>query len=405
MANHIGWRVAESDEISRRRPGQGGAASKVGADLGTSALTHGATQYDIAIIVARFSISGVPLAQIRLARALTDAGHRVTLIFGYVGAHEVPVVEGVEVLNLDIAKTRRLLPKLIGYLRRRKPDIVFAAEDHLNAIVLVAAILSGSRARISCSSRVTPFDTYSTTMLSKRWFLKQVSRATAWRATALTCVSQDMVKQYAGIFPGSRHQCIYNIVDDATNRQRLTEPVDDPWIGASAMPLAISAGSLQPWKGFADAIKAIAILRDRGVDLRLLILGEGPQRGELEELIAALRLSDRVRLAGHVDNVLKYFASGDLFVLSSHVEGLPNVLVEAMMCGLPVVATDCPTGPREVLQSGRFGILVPVADPAGLADGIGRALGQPVDQALLKEAIAPFAVDAVLTRHFDSLGG
>ena len=358
----------------------------------------------IAIIVARFSISGVPLAQIRLARALTEAGHRVTLIFGYVGEHDMPPVEGVRIIDLNLDKTRRLLPSLIHYFFRDRPDIVFSAEDHLNAIVLLAAIISGSRAKISCSSRVTPFDTFSNALFSKRWFLKQISRATAWRATALTCVSQDMVKQYATIFPRSRHQCIYNIVDDATNRRRLNEAVDDPWMSAGDMPLAIAAGSLNPWKGFADAIAAIAILRDRGVDVRLLILGEGPHRRQLEMSISSLGLDDRVRLVGHVDNVLKYFARSDFFILSSHVEGLPNVLVEAMMCGLRVVATDCPTGPREVLQSGRFGILVPVADPERLADGIERLLAQPVDDALLQQAVAPFAVEAVLKRHFESLG-
>lgn len=391
MASHIGWRVAESGEPS----------SLTGA---VPALTKTGKPRQILVVVARYSISGVPLAQIRLARALTAAGHRVTLMFGYVGEHDVPVVEGVEVISPGIAKTRRLLPSLIRYLSRRKPDIVFTAEDHLNAIVLVAAILSGSRARISCSSRVTPLDTYANTPFTKRWFLKHISRATAWRATALTCVSEDMVAQYARVFPRSRHQCIYNIVDDPTNRRRLAEEVDDSWIGTGDMPLAFAAGSLNPWKGFADAIAAIAILRDRGFDVRLLILGEGPQREELETLIEARNLSERVRLAGHVDNVLKYFARGDLFILSSHVEGLPNVLVEAMMCGLPVVATDCPTGPREVLQSGRFGTLVKVGDPASLADGIERALGAPVDDALLKEAVAPFAVDAVLKRHFESLG-
>lgn len=354
--------------------------------------------------MARYSISGVPLAQIRLARALTAAGHRVTLIFGYAGDHDVPLVEGVEVITLGIDKTRRLLPPLIRFLSRRRPDIVFSAEDHLNAIVLIAAILSGSRARISCSSRVTPFDTYANKPFTKRWFLKHVSRATAWRATALTCVSEDMVGQYARVFARTRHQCIYNIVDDPTNRRRMTEPVDHSWIDARDMPLAFAAGSLNPWKGFADAIAAIAILRDRGVNVRLLILGEGPQRGALERQIELLGLEDRVRLAGHVDNVLKYFARGDIFILSSHVEGLPNVLVEAMMCGLPVVATDCPTGPREVLQSGRFGTLVNVGDPASLADGIEEALAQPVDAALLSEAVAPFAVDAVLKRHFQSLG-
>ena len=135
-----------------------------------------------------------------------------------------------------------------------------------------------------------------------------------------------------------------------------------------------------------------------------MILGEGPERPALEARIVRLGLGDRVRLVGHVDNSLKYFARADLFVLSSHVEGLPNVLVEAMMAGTSCVATDCPTGPREVLDGGRFGTLVAMRDPAALAAGMIAALDHPVSPELAAEAVRPFAVATVLDQHFRSLG-
>jgi glycosyltransferase involved in cell wall biosynthesis len=148
----------------------------------------------------------------------------------------------------------------------------------------------------------------------------------------------------------------------------------------------------------------MAILRDRGVDIRFAILGDGPLRGELEALIERRGLEDRVRLIGRVANPLKYFARADIFVLSSLVEGLPNVLVEAMMCGCTPVSTDCPTGPREVLQGGRFGYLVAMQDPAALADGIAKALAQPIEPERLSEAVLPFGEQIVLARHFELLG-
>ena len=175
-------------------------------------------------------------------------------------------------------------------------------------------------------------------------------------------------------------------------------------MGDGGGPIAVAAGSLQPWKGFDDAIEAIGQIRDQGRGLRLLILGEGPERGRLEAQIVQLLLQDRVRLVGHVDNSLKYFAKADLFVLSSHVEGLPNVLVEAMMAGTSCVATDCPTGPREVLGDGRFGKLVPMRDPAALAAGILEALYHPVAPELAAEAVRPFGAATVLDQHFRSLG-
>ena len=359
----------------------------------------------IAVMIARYSISGVPLAQIRLARALADAGHQVDLVFGHVPSGlTVPDVPGVRRIELGRDKVRDLLRPIAGYLRREKPDVAFTAEDHLNALVLAAAIVTRSKTKISGSSRVTPFDTYSSTPFSKRWFLKHFMRLVAWRADALTCVSEDMVAQYRTVFKNSRHVSVYNIVDDARARALVNQPVDHPWFAQGGGPLAVAAGSLQPWKGFADAIEAIALLRDRGVDIRLVILGEGPLRGELEALIAARDLAGRVLLHGHVDNPLAYFAKADIFVLSSLVEGLPNVLVEAMMCGCTPVSTDCPTGPREVLQDGRFGYLVPMRDPAALADGIEKAIAAPTEPALLAEAVKPFGQEIVLGRHFDLLG-
>lgn len=329
----------------------------------------------------------------------------MTLVFGYAGERRPVAVPGIELRVWHHPKTRDLLQPLMKLLRDDRPDIVFSAEDHLNVMVLIAALLTRSKARISGSSRVTPLDTYSDRPLTTRWFLKQLTRMTAWRADALTCVSRDMVGQYRAMFgPGDRHQAIYNIVDDPDNRGRRDEPVDEPWFGDGAGPVAIAAGSLQPWKGFVDAIDAIGLVRDKGHDLRLLILGEGPERSALEARIARRGLDRHVRLVGHVDNSLKYFARADLFVLSSHVEGLPNVLVEALMCGTPVVATDCPTGPREVLAEGRFGTLVPMRDPAALATGMLAALDRGFDPTLAAEAVRPFGAATILDQHFKSLG-
>jgi len=137
---------------------------------------------------------------------------------------------------------------------------------------------------------------------------------------------------------------------------------------------------------------------------RLIILGDGPLRSELEALIVELGLKDVVSLLGHVENPLKYFARADVFVLSSHVEGLPNVLVEAMMCGCTPVSTDCPTGPLEVLQNGKYGYLVPMRNPVVMATGIEQALDRPIQKNLLAEAIRPFEEDSVLERHFKVLG-
>ncbi|MBI1920098.1 MAG: glycosyltransferase [Geobacter sp.] len=358
----------------------------------------------ISVITPRFAIAGVPLAQIRFARAFADKGHEVDLVVGYVDPlYKFPYVDNVKVHLWRQPKVRRMMPGLIRYLRAEKPDVVFSAEDHLNSVVLLAAIVSGSKAKISCSSRVTPFDTYSSVMFTKRWFLKQLMRAVMWRADALTCVSKEMVEQYWRVFDSPPHVCVYNIVDDRYSQLRMMETVEHEWLMLKDWPVLVAAGRLAPWKGFVDLIRAMKELSHRK-QTRLVILGDGPQRTELEALITELDLTDVVKLQGYVENPLKFFAHADVFVLSSHVEGLPNVLVEAMMCGCTPVSTDCPTGPREVLQNGKYGYLVPMHDPVAMAAAIERALENPIPKELLAEAVRPFEESAVIAKHFEVLG-
>jgi glycosyltransferase involved in cell wall biosynthesis len=141
------------------------------------------------------------------------------------------------------------------------------------------------------------------------------------------------------------------------------------------------------------------------IDLRpRLLQGDGSLRREFLGLVDQLGLQKFVKLVGYVENPLKYFRNANTFVLPSHVEGLPNVLVEAMMRGYTPVATGCPIGPREVLQGGRFGCLVPVGDPAAMANAIVNALESPIAVHALEEAVGPFSETKVLQHHFKTLG-
>lgn len=360
----------------------------------------------ICVVTSLYAIAGVPLAQIRFARALADKGHDVDLVFGRIDPqYQFPEAAGFTVLELNRRNVRGMLFPLVRYLRSVKPDVVFSAEDHLNAIVLIAAIVSGAKAKISGSSRVLPTDrfAYSNKFLSKGWFLKQIMKSVMWRADALTCVSKDMVEQYRRVFDSPPHVCVYNIIDDRHSRSRIEEPVEHEWFLHKECPVVVAAGTMTTRKGFADLVQAMKVLSQRR-QARLVILGEGRLRVELEALVLRLGLFEVVWMPGNVENALKYFAQADVFVLSSYAEGLPNVLVEAMICGCTPVSTDCPTGPREVLQDGKYGYLVPMRDPVAMAAGIEQALDSPIPRSLLTEAVRPFEEGAVLDRHFEVLG-
>lgn len=358
----------------------------------------------ILVITPLFAIAGVPLAQVRFAQALKARGHSVELVIGHIHLdYDFAPPVGLKTTIWNKPNVRSMFWPLVRYLRSERPDIVFSAEDHLNTVVQAAAIFSGSKAKLSGSCRVTPFDTYSNKILSKGWILKQIAKLVMRRADALTCVSKDMVAQYRQVFSSPPHVCVYNIVDDAQAREGMQEPVEHHWLTDPLVPVAVAAGRLAPWKGFACAIEAIGLL-NKHQSVKLLILGDGPLRGELQELIDRLDLNDSVELLGYVHNPLKYFANADLFILSSLVEGMPNVLVEAMMCGCTPVATDCPTGPRELLKDGAFGYLVPLQDAPAMANGIKKALDKPIPKECLVSAISPFKENAVLARHFSLLG-
>ena len=358
----------------------------------------------IFVIAARYAISGVPLAQLRFARALAASRHDVDLIFGLINpGYSLPEIDGINVRVMNKPRVMGMLAPLVRYFKEQDPDVVFSAGDHLNVIVLLAALISGSKAKISCSSRVTPFDTYSNIPFTKRWILKQFMRVVMSRANALTCVSKDMVEQYRLVFKSPPHVCIYNIIGDSHSQMRLSEAVDEEWFIDKTEPILVAAGSLVPWKGFSDLIVAMSELM-KTKKAKLIILGDGPLKVELQELINELQLQDVVKLIGYVDNPLKYFSHSDIFVLSSHVEGMPNVLVEAMMCGCTPVSTNCPTGPRELLQDGKYGYLVPVSDPIAMAVGIAQAIDCPISANLLDNAVKPFAEQEIIEQHFKILG-
>jgi len=228
-------------------------------------------------------------------------------------------------------------------------------------------------------------------------------RVSRRRIDVLTCVSRDMVAEYEAIFGGGRYEPVYNIIVDLDSEQRMAEPVDDTWLTARDVPMIVTAGTLTKRKGLDILIDAVALVAQVR-PVRLGILGEGYQRPNLQSKIDALGMAESIRLIGFVENPTKYFASSDVFVLASYAEGLPNALVEALAAGCTVVSTDCPTGPAEVVQGGKFGYLVPMGDSPAMAAAILAALERPIKHELMQEAIAPFREEAVIARYQELLG-
>ena len=357
----------------------------------------------ILVITPKFCLSGVALAQIRLARALSEEDHDVTLIIGNNNEGlSLPNLPNVKLVLLGHSRVIFMFFSLVRYLLNAKPEFIFSAEDHLNCVVTMAAILTRSDSVICASSRVTPFDTYSNIPFTKRWVLKYISRAVQFRIDLLTCVSKDMVGQYKTIFSSCRHTYVYNIVIDSLSSTLKKKEINHPWLNNKQRPVFIAAGMLEPWKGFDVLLEAFAKLNQR-IDAHLIILGDGSLRQPLLNLAKSLGISKQIDLPGYTYNPLAYFYRADVFVLSSRVEGMPNVLIEAMSCGCTPVSTDCNTGPSEILINERYGYLCPVDDSDKMALQLEQAITNPIRPELLDQATRDFTTFNVLKRYGDLL--
>src|SRR5690606_12307266 len=158
--------------------------------------------------------------------------------------------------------------------------------------------------------------------------------------------------------PRNRIRVVYNPVFTEMLLQKAKEPIDHPWLQPGQPPVILGVGRLAWEKDFPTLIKAFAKVKAQ-MNCRLIILGEGNLRKELEFLIESLGLEESVQLPGFVENPFAWMSRASLFVLSSVSEGLPNALIQAMACGTPVVSTNCPSGPNEIMEGGKWGALVP----------------------------------------------
>ena len=267
-----------------------------------------------------------------------------------------------------LALAWKALPSLVPLIRMVKPHAVLSTMTGTNLLVVLACGWARIRTRLVLREASSLANTKSAV---KRQAMRWLYR----RADGLVAVSAGVARDLRGLgLSSDRIHVIRNLVD--VERLRQLASVGLPPELWNKAPYVVSLGRLTEAKDFPTLLRAYAIstLRDSH---HLIIVGEGDQRTNLENLILALGLADCVLLAGAMDNPYAVLAGASLHVLSSRWEGYPNVLLEALALKVPVVSTDCPHGPREILDGGRHGRLAPVGDPAALARAMDAELEQP----------------------------
>jgi len=224
----------------------------------------------------------------------------------------------------------------------------------------------------------------------------------AARVVAVSRGAADDLARTSG-FPREQIHVIYNPVITPSVVALARQKPGHPWLACPGPPVILGVGRLTRQKDFPTLLRAFAEVR-RVRPARLIILGEGEERAALEALAGELGVANDVMLPGFITDAVTYMAASALFVLSSAWEGLPTVLIEALAAGTRVVSTDCPSGPREILQDGRLGALVPVGDVIALAEAMRQALDQP-GNAAPSTALVPFTLDAAVDHYLGLIEG
>lgn len=294
---------------------------------------------------------------------------------------------------------------LVRLLRKIRPAFFLSVMTHTNVIALVAWKFSGVKGKIFVSERNTR------SPANFGW--------SGWKQVVIDFLARKMYAQADGIFavsravaadlskrlslPPDRISILPNPVVSSRLGRLAKAATPHPWLLPRQPPVVLAAGRLVRQKNFSDLIRAFEAVRSHR-PCRLVILGEGNLRGVLERQIQLSPWTHEIMLAGYQANPFCWMSRSKVFVLSSLWEGLPGVLIQAMACGTRVVSTDCPGGSREILQNGRWGVLVPLSDVPALAKGIERAMDRGPSARALRQRASFYSVSRSVELHLKAMG-
>ncbi len=357
----------------------------------------------IAVLVYSLRGYGSERVALNLAQGFLEKGHRVDFVIIESGGEFIKMVPpGAKVIELGVTDLRSIatwkkVRALAQYLKREQPDALVSIYDTIN-LAFWARRLAGVSTRIFVDVQNTLSNEFTGMRGRIKSFLIRLSYPWSDGIIASSQGVAEDLAAFAGI-PAANSTVIYNPVVTPEIFAKAQAPVSHAWFAPGAPPVLLGVGRLAEQKDFDTLIRAFALVKTQCAS-RLVILGEGNLRSPLEALIAELGLQDSVALLGYTENPYAYMARAAVFVLSSKFEGFGNVVVEAMAFGTPIVSTDCPSGPAEILEDGKYGRLVPVGAPAALAEAILLTLDEST-QVASREAVKQRALEFSLDRITD----
>lgn len=358
----------------------------------------------IALYIPSLSGGGAERVMLTLANAFVEKDIKVDLILNRLdGPYLKDASKKVNIVNLNTSRVLNSVIPLARYLRREKPDAILSAMNYVNIITVVAHIISRTNTRVVVSEHANLTESKKNLGRIKGAVITILMKWAYSKSNAIIAVSDGVADELSSELKTNRKKIttIYNPIFSENLLKRSKEMVFHPWVEDNETPFILAVGRLTVQKDFATLIHAFKQVIEQK-PCNLIILGEGSLRPDLERLVEDLELQDNIELVGFVDNPYAWMSKADLFVLSSIQESFGNVLVEAMACGTPIVSTNCPSGPKEILEEGQWGELVPPANANLLAKAILKSMNTTNDKNLRKRA-AFFSVDNAVDKYLSIL--
>lgn len=360
----------------------------------------------IAVVLPDLRSGGAERLHINLAKAWTSAGFQVEFVLLRARGELLSLLPtGVMMRELRVDRFRAAIGPLRLYFRQRRPAVTLAAMWPLTSVAVAAWLLAGRIGKLFLSDHNHLSIACPEELGTHPAVLRSTIQFTYAAASGVIAVSSGVKADLCalGRLRPQGVSVIHNpAAIDAPRPAGGAGPRGRQW-GSSDTFHIVSVGSLKTQKDQATLLRAFALLSP-GLRARLAIVGDGPLRRELIELASELGLGEKVHFAGFEMDPTDWYRTADLFVLSSRWEGFANVIVEALSFGLPVVSTDCPSGPSEILEGGRYGTLVAVGDPTALARAIERSRNARVDRGQLVRRSRDFAVDTIAGQYLEVMG-
>jgi len=342
---------------------------------------------------------------IRLIAGFLNKDIKVTLVMASLqGDPHKGLPSEVKVINLNCRRTSYSILKFTKYIKQNKPKIILSHLHRANRIALLAKILSRTDAKLHIVEHNTVSAELESLPLIQKLIAKLTYKLLYPHADTIIHVSKAAAVDLQRHLPANAKKVI-TIYNPVVNGEEFNSNSKIPheWFKEKDIPVILGIGRFSEQKDFLNLIEAFYIVR-KNINSRLIVLGKGEQESKIVKAIQNYGISDYVHLPGYVDNPFDYMRHASVFVLSSKWEALPTVLVEALACGCPVVSTDCPSGPFEILEGGKYGTLVPTNDSLALGNAILESISNNnVNCDMLRQRARDFSIESSVNQYLEIL--